>query len=387
MPLNVMQFIFLLTALLCSVAIGSSQSNGIWRVSLDRVDRIERGQKHTADGSERRLEEVPADLGTEAVLPLVNHRNTAYYGNISIGTPAQLLTVIFDTGSSDLWVASTTSRPSGNRAFETGMSNTYVPTGKPFRISYGPGSVMGHFCRDTVRISEMELPNFSFAQVSNTDAIEHWEDFPVDGVLGLGFQAFSKNGESPLMSSLVASGQLKEPVFSFYLGDQGPGELVLGGTDPDHIASDFTWVPVTMEAWWAVKLDEANLDTKLKLGSAATAIVDSGASFISGPKLEVDTIAIALGATKNRGLYTIACDQTLPKLNFVLGGKSFALAVQDMVVKRQGNVCTLGLRSLNLPQPMWVLGDVFMRKYYIQFDWGNKRIGFALAKTKDNDFV
>merc|ERR1711972_492074 len=119
----------------------------------------------------------------------------------------------------------------------------------------------------------------------------------------------------------------------------------------------------------------------LTLSATPAAIVDSGTSLLSGPPEEVEVVALMLGARKVGSFYVIRCNETIPKLAFTLGGRDFTLEKDDLIVEKVGHVCVLGIQPISLAQRMWILGDVFMRKYYVQFDWGQKRVGLALASA------
>ena len=85
-------------------------------------------------------------LGGSPSVPITNFMDAQYYGPVTIGTPGETFKVIFDTGSSNLWIPSHSCwsiacwlHPTYNHA----KSSSYKPNGTKFAIQYGSGSVSG----------------------------------------------------------------------------------------------------------------------------------------------------------------------------------------------------------------------------------------------------
>lgn len=126
--------------------------------------------------------------------------------------------------------------------------------------------------------------------------------------------------------------------------------------------------------------------------SAQKAIIDSGTSLLAGPKEMVAALAKQAGATSLLGKeYIIDCKKksSLPELKITLGGKDFSLSADDYVMT-VSSMCLFAFIGIDVPAPrgpLWIMGDIFMRKYYSVFDYGNKKMQFAVAAKSSEQIV
>lgn len=332
-------------------------------------------------------EGLQARYGDHADVVIQDFQNAEYYGEIQVGTPGQKEMVIFDTGSSNLWVPNKKPLFTSKNIYSHAKSSTYKKNGTVFKIMYGSGPVSGVYSADDVAIGSLKLKDFTFAEIDKTSGLGvAYSLGKFDGILGMGWDSISVGGVPTVMNALIASGQLEKSVFGFYLGNNQPGELEIGDVDEKHYKGDFTYVPLNDESYWQVSLDGVRLGTDPKsLSSTKKAIIDSGTSLLAGPISEVKAIMTKIGATMVMGkAWSVSCDKDIPDLSFTLGGKAFSLKKDDLVLQKQGNTCLLGIQGIDVPAPrgpLWILGDVFMRQHYCLFDWGNKRMGFAEVVT------
>lgn len=326
--------------------------------------------------------------GSKTNVVINDYSNAQYYGPISIGTPAQNFEVIFDTGSSNLWVPASNCSDCGSKPkFNSGASSTYHANGEAFHILYGSGPVSGYVGVDNVQVGSLTAKDVEFALI--TDVAGLGPAFSIgkfDGILGLAFETISVDHLPPVFVDMVKQGVVEAPVFGVYLSDATgtPGELTLGGTDSSHYTGSLNWVPLSSETYWEVALTSMTIS-----GSSVTkvtkAVLDTGTSLLAGPVDEVKAIAAKVGAKPfflNPNEFTIDCSKidSLPDIVIEFGGQTFTLTGKDYTINVENVECLFGMTGINIPAPagpLWILGDVFIRKYYTAFDYGNQRLGFA----------
>jgi len=239
-------------------------------------------------------------------VPIMNVADAQYFGEISIGSPEQNFTVVFDTGSSNLWVPSAQCYWYDiacwiHHRYDSSLSSTYVANGTAFSIEYGSGALSGFLSQDTVTIGGLVVKNQVFAEATSSPGIT-FVVAAFDGIMGLAFQSISVDNVVPVWYNLLSQHLVSQPVFSFWLdrstSDKTGGELILGGVDPSHYTGAISYVPLANTTYWEFKLDDILLSGN-SLGvckEGCHGIADTGTSLLAGPSADVTALNKKLGA-------------------------------------------------------------------------------------------
>lgn len=423
LPLIVAALVTLATIM--SVSASASQPNRL-RVPLKRVMHPQKwASPKTSKGYQVQNDD-------DIIFNLNDNLGFAYSGTVGFGTPSQTATLVFDTGSSDLWVISSATGDTSHHTYNTSASSTGQESTRTVSVQYGKGSTTGYITTDVFHASSLSVQNQMFFQAITFDT-EAFAD--VDGIWGLSFNGLAStyhvdSAYRVPVENMVSQNLISTPEFGFILGgydNPSKSEFILGEPDPQlyNQTAGIAWSPLDQTAgpYWTVPL--ASVGTTGTSGSlradycAASgnqnciALIDSGTSLIIFDSRMVDGMTSMMqSALRTSGRtdcqaqqyvnpYTgqrnmaLVCDdiskgvQGLPSLTFHIHARKFQ--VPPAVYMRLNNETGGGPPSRLAWISLWqfgrlsysssyfmILGDVFMQNYYSVFNMDTKMVGFDI---------
>jgi hypothetical protein len=117
---------------------------------------------------------------------------------IQIGTPGTDFEVLIDTGSSDLWVASSQCTSCKGTTLGPGVSSTLEVSNTPWLVPYQAGNVSGVMVTDDVTVAGLTVDMMQFGVATKGTEIA-----PFDGIWGLSWTSESWQGVPTVMDHLV----------------------------------------------------------------------------------------------------------------------------------------------------------------------------------------
>ncbi|CAO3670164.1 unnamed protein product [Rhizopus stolonifer] len=307
-------------------------------------------------------------------VPVTDYYNDIeYYGKVTVGTPGVSLKLDFDTGSSDLWFASSLCTNCGRSQtkYNPNQSRTYSADGRSWSISYGDGSSAGGILgTDTVNLGGLSIKKQTI-ELAKREA-SSFQNGPSDGLLGLGFNTITTvRGVKTPVDNLISQGLIQRPIFGVYLGKEstgGGGEYIFGGYDSSKFKGSLTTIPVdNSNGWYGITIKSTTIGGS-RVSSSFSAILDTGTSLLILPNTVARQVARAYGASDNYdGTFTISCDTSrFQPLVFSIGSSTFQVPADSLVYENDGRSCIAGFGygDYNFA----IFGDVFLKNNYVVFN-------------------
>ncbi|KAG2749602.1 acid protease [Suillus brevipes Sb2] len=339
--------------------------------------------------------------GTGENLMVNQGLDTSFYGSLAVGTPPYSFDVLLDTGSSDMWIASSTcqSMCAGTGNFDSTKSSTFKNLNKNFSVSYSKGYAAGTIGQDVVQMAGFTIPDQTFAVVTTTAT--NFLRNPVTGIFGLAWQSLAASGAMPFWQALARNGLWNEPLMAFQLtrfsNDSKAGELEPGGSFTMGYVNeslytgtiDYQDLPNGQASYWLQQITSMTVQGKpipLPSGSASYAAIDTGTTLVAGPAAGIAAIYAQIpgsqpGTGSWEGFYKYPCN-TAVVVEISFGGPKWSVSPDDFVFSSTGpvsNECYGAFYTITTSggTPSWIIGDTFLKNVYSVFRYNPPSVGFA----------
>jgi len=328
--------------------------------------------------------------------------DSLYFAQFSIGTPAQSFDLLLDTGSSDLWFAANncSSCPQSTPMFNPTKSSTFATGTERISISYGSGDASGILSHDTISFGPFTVnPQVLVSVDTVSTGLLTGE---VSGIMGLAFQGLAFSQAVPFWQAVTNNNLLTNPEFSFFItrflndpnakNEEPGGVLTIGGTNSTLYQGEIDFQPFTPGSFWLQTVSGVTVGGKsVNIGNSNSAAIDTGTTLIGGPTEGVDAIWGAVsGAVKltgnDLGFYSFPCDTPL-NIAISFGGPAWPVSNTDMnlgTITGSPGQCrgaifdiTAGADAQSPNNPVWIVGDTFLKNVYSVFRSSPPAVGFA----------
>jgi len=345
----------------------------------------------------------------DGIISLKNVRDSQYIGPVGVGSlkdneAESQIRVVFDSGSTNLWIASSycvQENCKERHRYDPEESVTYRAPEVPVHldITFGTGELRGPQGIDNFHVGPYIVANQTFGLIKE-ELGQVFKEIPFEGILGLAFPSMSARHVKPFFDTIMEQNVLSgKNEFSFYmtkLPDQDSA-IFFGGVDERFFEGDIRYFPVTQEHYWSIDLvdfkigDVSHVDF-MEVSSEGMRvnklILDTGTTYFTAPPGVFNEVLQRLPST--------VCSQinTYPTLHYTLkdaDGEEYTLDIPPSVymVSTYGDGwCDPAFMEIPVPDkfgPAFIFGEVFMRHWYTVFNRGDgsegaAAIGFAKAK-------
>lgn len=384
---------------------------GVVSVDIHR-DRI--NSKHVSRGNalfrELELKNSHSDVNGP-----ITDVGMVYLATMFVGSDRQKVLPVLDTGSSDLWVMASSnpycaSEDCTGMKFDPSSSTTFENTSEPFNIEYlEEKGASGFLCKDTVEIGGASVKN---AYLAVADEASITQD-----VFGVGYTAGEAVAKLDIDSgtysnsypnypvSLKNEGLINTVAYSLYLNNMEAkdGTILFGGVDhakyegtlgilqtivmlPEYV--DFpTSLTVLL---YSINVKSGDTACPLITDFAAPVLFDSGTSFGMLPNDTIGVMASAYGYKYNPeiGYFEGNCSLIdFDGFEFNFSGVNVTVPPESLLYPGPiDGECILAIQ----PAPTFlnvIMGDVFLRNFYIVYDLDNNQIALGQAKYTDESDI